>query len=180
MIWSQWVMCPQLQAWVVPPKTLMLHGENWSKWVIRGQEVANLLPKTICSSSLLKNEPRLPDLSMALIVKIKHLRDNLPDALQSSWCNAMQQEVPLKKKRHTASGSQESTCVPFLTHSHPWRHCSRLRVRHGRQTALLSSPGALMMLYNTEMDKRVSQPVHLPYLSWAPAHKCTCTEAVRV
>lgn len=158
----------------------MLHDENRNKWVIRGQKVANLQPKTISPSSLLKNKLCSPDLCIALIVQTKHLKDNLPDALQSSWCNGMQQEVALKKKCRTASGSQESTCVPFLTHFYLWRHHSRLRVRSGRQTALLSSPGALMMLYNAEMDKRVSQPVHLPYLSWAPAHKCTCTEAVRV
>lgn len=77
----------------------MLHDENRNKRVIWGQKVAKLQPKTISSSSLLKNKLRSPDLCMALIVKTKHLKDNLPDALQSSWCNGMQQEVPLEKKK---------------------------------------------------------------------------------
>lgn len=64
----------------------MLYDENQSKWVKRQKEVANLdaalLPNSISPSSTFKEQT--PDLCLAFTVKTKHLRDNLPNAPQSS------------------------------------------------------------------------------------------------
>lgn len=81
----------------------------------------------------------------------------------------MQQEVALggKKKCYTASRSQESTCVLFSTHFHPADILAAPQSSQGsagKTDSLARARRALTVPYNTETDKRVSQPVCLPYL----------------